>query len=204
MKYDLKIHHRTSIRLRGHDYTQAGEYYVTLCVKDRECLLGEIVQNHVKLSRIGEIAKKCWEEIPKHFPNAGLDEYVIMPNHIHGVIILDNPVGTRLTVGIEHAVGTRHAVSQHERFGKPICGSLSTIIRSFKSAASNRIHSEGYSAFAWQSRFYEHIIRNGRDLDRIRKYILDNPCNWTKDDNFSGNIQADRVHKGMENYSDLR
>jgi putative transposase len=125
----------------------------------------------MELTRIGEIVKECWEGIPKHFPNAVLDEFVIMPDHMHGIIIL---------------VGARHAVPQleipgGEKFGKPICGSLSTIIRSFKSAASNRIHSEGYSAFAWQSRFYEHIIRDGRDFDRIRKYIANNVSKWTED-----------------------
>lgn len=204
MKYDPKIHHRRSIRLRGHDYTQAGEYYVTLCVKDRECLLGEILRDHVKLSRIGEIAKECWEEIPKHFPNAALDEYVIMPNHVHGIIILGNPVGTRHAVSQRDTAPQLHAVSQRERFGKPVPGSLSTIMRSFKSAASKGIHSKGYSAFAWQSRFYEHVIRNAKDLDRIRNYILDNPCTWSKDENFSANIHGGRVQKGMQDYFDLR
>jgi REP element-mobilizing transposase RayT len=172
-------HNRQSIRLRGHDYTQAGEYYVTLCVKYRESLLGEILRNQVELTRIGEIVKECWEGIPKHFSNAVLDEFVIMPNHMHGIVIL---VGTR------KSVGTRHAVSQRvitppsgEQFGNPIRGSLSTIIRSFKSAASNRIHSEGYSAFAWQSRFYEHIIRDAEDHGRIRKYIAGNVSKWFED-----------------------
>jgi putative transposase len=173
MRYDPLRHHRRSIRLRGYDYTQVGEYYVTLCIKDRESVLGEIIRNEMHLTRIGEIVEECWEDIPKHFSNAVLDEFVIMPNHVHGVVIL---------------VGARHAVPQleippsdEERFGKPVCGSLSTIIRSFKSAASNRIHSEGYSAFAWQRNYYEHIIRDGNDLDRIRKYIADNVTKWSED-----------------------
>ena len=179
MRYDPLRHRRQSIRLKGYDYTQAGEYYVTLCVRDREPLLGKILCNEMRLSRIGEIVKECWEGIPKHFPGSRLDEFVIMPDHMHGIVIL---------VGPRHPVGTRHAVSQLEKtsprsceqFGKPVSGSLSTIIRSFKSAASKRIHSEGCSAFAWQSRFYEHIIRDAQDLDRIRKYIANNPTRWSK------------------------
>ena len=177
MKYDPLRHHRRSIRLTGYDYAQAGEYYVTLCVKDRDCILGEILQNEVRLSRIGEIVKQCWEGIPKHFSNAMLDEFIIMPNHLHGIVIL---------------VGTRHAVSQPitssqrekiplqmgEEFGKPICGSLSTIMRSFKSAAANRIHSKGYPEFAWQSRFHDHILRDTYDLDRVRRYMRNNPTRW--------------------------
>jgi REP element-mobilizing transposase RayT len=166
--------------LKGYDYAQAGEYYVTLCIKDRESLLGEIIRNEMHLSRIGEVVKECWEEIPEHFSHARLDEFAIMPNHMHGIIIL---VGTR------HAVSQPYAVSQREKisppsfgqFGKPICGSLSTIIRSFKSAASNRIHSEGYSAFAWQRNYYEHIIRDGHDLDRIQRYIANNVSKWSED-----------------------
>jgi len=186
MRYDPLRHHRRSIRLRGHDYAQAGEYYVTLCVKDRESLLGEILGDRVELTRIGEIVKECWEGIPKHFSNAVLDEFVIMPNHVHGIVILVDRVGTRHAVSQPAAESQLHALPQleipsREQFGKPVCGSLSTIMRSFKSAASKRIHSEGYSAFAWQSRFYEHIIRDGRDGDRIRKYIANNVSKWSED-----------------------
>jgi REP element-mobilizing transposase RayT len=163
--------------LRGHDYAQTGMYYVTVCVKDRECILGENLQNEVKLSRIGKIVKECWEGIPKHFSHAMLDEFVIMPDHLHGIIIL---VGTRHAVSQPLASSQREEISLQtgEEFGRPICGSLSTIMRSFKSAASNRIHSEGYPEFAWQSRFYDHILRDARDLERVRRYIRNNPTRW--------------------------
>ena len=95
MPYDPLRHHRRSIRLRGYDYAQAGDYYVTLCVKEWESLLGAILRNEMLLSRIGEIVKECWEGIPEHFSNALLDEFVIMPNHMHGIIILVDQVGTR-------------------------------------------------------------------------------------------------------------
>jgi len=177
MPYDPLRHHRRSIRLRGYDYAQAGDYYVTLCVKEWESLLGAILRNEMLLSRIGEIVKECWEGIPGHFPRAALDQYVIMPDHMHGIIALVDQVGTR------HAVSRLEKIlpPRSEQFGRPVSGSLSTIIRSFKSAASKRIHSEGFSTFAWQSRFYEHIIRDGRDLDRIRNYIADNVSKWSED-----------------------
>lgn len=200
MKYNPQIHHRRSIRLKGHDYTQAGEYFVTICVKDRECILGNISLDQVKLSRIGEIAKECWERIPQHFSNAGLDEYVIMPNHVHGVIVLTDLVGTRHAVSSQEARSRQENTSVQcaEHFSKPVCGSLPTIIRSFKSAASKRIHEAGFPSFAWQSRFYEHVIRGDRDLDRIRAYILENPSNWFNDDNFANNIHLDPIHNGPE------
>jgi len=178
--YNPLIHHRRSIRLQGHSYAQPGEYYVTLCVKNRAHVLGEICLDQIILSRMGEIVKECWEAIPKHFPSARLDEYCIMPDHMHGIVAL------------VESVRTRHAVSQRydtlERFSHPVAGSLSTIIRSFKSAASKQIHSEGDTSFAWQSGFYEHVITGTRDLDRIRKYIMNNPCRWANAGNLPGDI----------------
>jgi putative transposase len=190
MLHDSLGHHRRSIRLRGYDYTQPGQYFVTLCIKDRKCILGDVVRNEMRLTRIGEIVEECWEEIPEHFSNTLLDEFVVMPNHMHGIIVL---------------VGTRHAVSRleeisppsGERFGGPVSGSLSTIIRSFKSAASHRIHSEGFPTFCWQARFYEHIIRGGADLDRIRRYITNNPKKWSEQsENSEDNPMIHRTSAG--------
>jgi len=87
MKYNSNIHHRKSIRLKSYDYSSAGEYFITICTYNRECILGEAIGEGVKLTEIGEIAQQCWLEIPKHFPKIELDEYVIMPNHIHGIIV---------------------------------------------------------------------------------------------------------------------
>jgi len=91
----------------------------------------------------------------------------------------------------------RNDVSK-SKFGKPIPGSLSTIIGSFKSAVTKAADLAGRKDFGWHGRFFDHIIRDGKDLDRIRKYILDNPANWVNDDNFSENIGMDRVHTGEE------
>src|ERR1035437_1338664 len=93
MQYNPKIHHRRSIRLKGYDYSQEGMYFITICVQDRECLFGEIVQQIMILNDAGKIAEQCWLSIPEHFPNAILHEYVVMPNHIHGIIELSGIVG---------------------------------------------------------------------------------------------------------------
>mgnify|MGYP002814623350 FL=1 len=97
MAYDPLRHHRRSIRLRGHDYSDPGEYYVTICTHNRECVLGEIKDGEMRLSNAGEIAETCWLEIPRHFPNVVLDEFVIMPDHMHGILILKEyvPVGAQ-------------------------------------------------------------------------------------------------------------
>jgi len=93
MKYNPKIHHRRSIRLKGYDYSQTGAYFVTICTKNRECLFGEIVNGKIKLDDGGKIAEQCWIDIPKHFPNAIMDEFVIIPNHIHGIVWINSNVG---------------------------------------------------------------------------------------------------------------
>jgi REP element-mobilizing transposase RayT len=123
----------------------------------------------MKLSIEGMITQRCWEEMPKHFSNVQLDEYIIMPNHIHGIIILT-----------ESVVGTRHAVSLREQFAKPVIGSVPTIVRSFKSATTKRIHEirNTPSLPVWQSRFYDRIIRNDNELNNIRDYIHNNVLQW--------------------------
>jgi REP element-mobilizing transposase RayT len=86
MRYDLQKHHRRSIRLKGYDYTQAGAYFITIVTKDRACLFGRIVDGEMRLSHVGHIVRACWLAIPDHFPHAMVDEFVVMPNHVHGII----------------------------------------------------------------------------------------------------------------------
>jgi putative transposase len=173
------LHKRRSIRLKDYDYSQSGEYFITICTHNHECLFGEVVDEGIKLSPQGKTAQQCWLDIPMHFNNAELDEYVIMPNHIHGIIILK-----------DNSVGTRHAVSLHEQFGKPKCGTIPTIVRSFKSAATRqiRILTNEYEIPIWQSRFYEHIIRDDKDLDNVREYITNNPFNWLLEKDVPNNL----------------
>lgn len=155
---------RKTIRLKEYDYSQPGEYFVTICTKNHECIFGSIVNGKMDLNEMGRVVDKCWKEISEHFPNVELDEYVIMPNHIHGILMLND------------SVGTRHAVSLPERFGKPVPGSLSTIVRSFKSAVTKRINEMHLTdnASLWQPRYYDRIIRSEKELQNIRDYIANN------------------------------
>ncbi|MCU0472098.1 MAG: transposase [Bacteroidales bacterium] len=192
--YNPNIHHRRSFRLRGYDYSQAGLYFVTICVKDRKCLFGEIygsdavwVKNfqppqEMILNDAGKIADNCWLEIPEHFPNVVLHEHIVMPNHIHGLIELkridaipDNSDHNR-----EHNHG-----DNHNQFSKPIPGSISVIIQQYKSSVTRFVNKNNVSHFRWQSRFYEHIIRNEKSRQQITDYILTNPRNWQEDKFFN-------------------
>ncbi|OGQ81235.1 MAG: transposase [Deltaproteobacteria bacterium RIFCSPLOWO2_12_FULL_60_19] len=170
MKYDPEKHHRRSIRIRGYDYLQGGMYFVTICTRDRESLFGEVVDGGMRLNPCGEIARICWAEIPEHFPHAVLDLFVVMPNHIHGIVV----------------VGARHAVplqSSPECFGKPIAGSIPTVVRSFKSAVAKRVNAlRGTPGIpVWQRNYYEHVVRDEESLNRIRQYVADNPTRWAFD-----------------------
>ncbi|MDD5063013.1 MAG: transposase [Candidatus Marinimicrobia bacterium] len=172
----FKDKYRTdSIRLAKYDYAQMGLYFITIITHNRGCIFGNIKNNIMILNDLGKIAEKCWRGIPFHFPNASLLEFIIMPNHIHGIIALS--VETSRFIG---AVSLR---SKSEHFGKPTRQSIPTIIRSFKSATTKMTNE--YRNFnrqpVWQSGYYEHIIRNEDELNRIREYILTNPQNWLKD-----------------------
>jgi putative transposase len=175
MRYDPQKHHRRSIRLKGYDYTQAGAYFITIVTKDRACLFGRIVDGEMRLSHVGHIVRACWLAIPDHFPHAMVDEFVVMPNHVHGIIVLNET---------EH-VGAPHDVPrpEPEQFGKPVPGSIPTIVRSFKSAATKCINEYRSTPGApvWQCNYYEHIIRTEESLNCIREYILTNPLRWHLD-----------------------
>ncbi|MEH2451160.1 transposase [Nostoc sp.] len=173
MPYDPRIHQRRSIRLKGHDYTQPGTYFITLCTQGRQCLFGNVVKGKMQLNYLGHIAFNCWEAIPDHFPHIELDTFVVMPNHLHGILVI-----TDMSVGAWQC----HAPTR-EQFGKPVRGSIPTVIGSYKSAVSKSInviwHTKRQSI--WQRNFYEHISRDQKSLDHIRQYILDNPQRWADD-----------------------
>lgn len=150
MKFDTHIHHRRSIRLKGYDYSAAGGYFVTVVTFRRECLFGEIVEGEIKVNALGRIVQECWNETPAHFPNVEIDSFVIMPNHIHGIVF------------IHENVGATHASPLLPSRG-PSPRSLGAIVGSFKSAVSRRAGLELDSANIWQRNYYEHIIRNQPD-----------------------------------------
>lgn len=177
-----------SARLPNWDYRWNAAYFVTICTQNRECYFGNVVNDKMQLSEIGHIAQSYWQEIPKHFPFVLLDAFIIMPNHMHGIIVIDkqdNAIVETLQVKTLQ-VKTLHATSlpipKKMAFISPKQGSLSTIIRSYKSAVTKnarQIHAD----FAWQSRFHDHIIRNNKSFQTISEYIVNNPMKW-EDDKF--------------------
>jgi putative transposase len=178
-----------SARLPGWNYSSPGYYFVTICTRNSSSYFGEVVAEKVELSEIGICARRFWIEIPEHFSNISLDEYVVMPNHVHGIFVIQEP---------EKTVETLHATSLHERQGSmsnifPKPGSLSAIVRSYKSAVTRWVRKNGYSSFAWQPRFYDHIIRNDESLDEIRRYIRNNPLEWDLDKDHPKNNKGNPV-----------
>jgi putative transposase len=179
MPYDPQKHHRRSIRLKGYDYTQPGAYYITLCTKARQCLFGDVVKGEMRLNSLGYIASTCWQEIPHHFPHVELDAFVIMPNHLHGILVISDTWGgaTRASpLHPTHTLPLRHPCG-------PIPKSVGAIVGSYKSAVSKQINvicnTKGISI--WQRNYYEHINRNQESLDNIRQYIQENPWCWADD-----------------------
>ena len=183
---------RKHIRLRNFDYSSQAWYFITICTKNRRQTLGEIEDGKMHLSAIGEQANLYWNEIPKHFPHIELGEFIIMPDHIHGIIgIINKPNSKERTrhgiTQLKEKPNVRtHVVSQLEQisnniapqtnqFGKTIAGSLSAIIGQFKSTLTRWSRKNGHEYFAWQGRFHDHIIRNDGAFQRISDYIKNNP-----------------------------
>ncbi|MCI0455119.1 MAG: transposase [Candidatus Dadabacteria bacterium] len=150
-------------RLENYDYSQCGYYFVTVCTKNREEWFGKIESGKVILNGFGEVAKNFWVEIPKHFKNVGLDEFIVMPNHIHGIVII---------------VGNAYMRSLQNRT-KML---LSRIIQQYKSSVTREINSlQNDFCFKWHKSFYDHIIRNEKTLNNIREYVVKNPLKWESD-----------------------
>jgi putative transposase len=194
---------RKTIRLKDYDYSSPGEYFVTICSQDKICLFGHIVKEEMQLSIIGDIAQRCWLEIPNHFPNVELDAFVVMPNHIHGIIIIQDSRRDVVLNVPESSDPENHSVHENNnptsdvqlnvptRFS-PRRGTLSVIIRTFKGAVTLGCRRRGFSDFNWQPRFYEHIVRDDKDLNIIRDYIANNPIQWASDED---NLSKDNFHK---------
>jgi len=183
MRYNPEIHHRRSIRLKNFDYTATGAYFVTVCAFDRECLFGEISNGEMKLNEFGYIVNGCWMATKDHFPNTAMDAFVVMPNHVHGIIFIQT--SDKMAV----SEGTACRAPTFESFGAPVAGSMATIVRSFKSAATKRINQirNNPGTTVWQRGFFEHVIRNEKELNTIRCYIEENPTNWCQDTNNPAN-----------------
>ena len=176
-RYNPDIHHRRSIRLRDYDYSQDGLYFISICIKTRECLFGEIVDDEMILNKNGEIVEKCWLDITQHYPDTVLHEFVVMPNHLHGIVEITAPVGAQNFVPLQTPTD-RNAppLPRRNEFQKIIPRSIGAIVRGFKIGTTKQL---GYSV--WQRNYYEHIIRDGNSYQIISDYILNNPKKWQTD-----------------------
>jgi putative transposase len=169
--YGPEKHHRKSIRLRDYDYMQARAYFVTVCTHDAVRIFGAVVDGHMVLSDAGRIVQGCWDDLPYHYSHVQLDAFVIMPNHVHGIIMLMDHVGA----GFKPAPTESTLLRRH---------GLPEIIRAFKTFSSRCINQLRRTSGTpvWQRNYYEHIIRNDDDLHEVRRYIDDNPARWAEDE----------------------
>jgi putative transposase len=168
-RYDPDMHHRHTIRLRDYDYASGGAYFITICTVDRACLFGQIDGDLVCLTEFGRIVSDCWARVTEHFPHAHMDAIVVMPNHVHVVILL---------TGSPPADET-----SPRRFGSTVSGSVSAIVQATKAAISRQINIARRTPGApvWQRNYYERVIRDETELDRAREYITLNPARWSED-----------------------
>ena len=189
--FDPKNYHRRSIRLKGYDYTQPGAYFVTICTRDRELLFGNVIDGVMHLNRMGLAVQKTWLDLPRPYPYADLDAFVIMPNHVHGVIVLTDDGGggsvprqpsapEQIQAGqvpLANQVETRPCPGVKPRHGLP------EIVRAFKSFSARRVNALRCtcSVPVWQRNYYEHIVRDHDECGRIRQYIENNPEEWDRD-----------------------
>ena len=185
-----------STRLQSWDYGWSGLYFITICTANRETYFGDIIHDEMNLSEIGQIAYNLWFEIPHHAQHIELGDFIVMPNHVHGIINLTNNIDNDVNANNENTVTveTRHALSLHQqtigqkRFQNQGKNTISSIIGSYKSAVTKQVHKSKLE-FKWQSRFYDHIIRDEKSYQNIRNYIINNSVNWKDDEYNNGNIR---------------
>ncbi len=175
MPYNPWRHHRRSIRLQGFDYSQPGMYYVTLTIQDREPILGSVVGERVQLSKLGQIVQEEWLRTPIVRPGVKLDEFVIMPDHLHAIVVICEERN-----GVSFVGANSYSPRQVTPFRSP-SRTVGAIIRGFKGASTKRINEQRGTPGArfWQRNYYEHIVRDERDYRRIQQYILENPIRLT-------------------------
>jgi len=176
-----QIKKRKLNRLKDYDYYQDGFYFVTICTKNREEIFGKIDDGKMILNEYGEIAKNCWLDLPNHYQNCVLDEFIVMTNHVHGIIIIENNIGIPVVGNGLKPFPTKPFPTKNH--------GLSEIIRGFKTFSAKYINlKSGEKIFQWQKSFYDHIIRNEISLNNIRDYIINNPLKWDLDENILENF----------------
>jgi putative transposase len=194
MTYDPTKHHRRSIRLRGYDYRQAGAYFVTICTQSRECTFGQVVEGRMILNAPGQMVELVWRELHQYYPGIETDAFVVMPNHVHGIITL---VGA----------GPRACPDkswQPQGVAPTAIMSLPDVVHRLKSLTTAKyrrgVIQDSWPAFPgrlWQRNYYEHVIRHERELDAVRRYIEENPLRWDQDPENPAMAQAVGDHRGL-------
>ena len=188
----MLLKYRQPNRLLGYNYSWNGLYFVTICTKDRVSYFGDIVDFEMRLNENGRMVEKQWLWLANQYPYIFLDEFVIMPNHFHGIIEIDETFhGQTNQIGVAvDTVGTGHDLSlQRTAIPPQKIKSLSEIIGAFKTTSSKLIHQTDLFDFAWQRSFHDHIIRDPESLEKIRLYIKNNPAKWHEDRNNPINIK---------------
>jgi REP element-mobilizing transposase RayT len=165
-RYNPQLHHRRSIRLKGFDYSQAGAYFITVCTQDRVCCLADIRDGQAVLSAAGLIVAETWRSLPSRFAGIGTDAFIVMPNHVHGIVIVD---GTSFNNGAPQGAMNRSPT-------------LGECVRTFKAASTRLIRQRGLDGFGWQRNYHERVIRDDEELTRVREYIQANPVQWADDE----------------------
>ena len=169
-----KQHNRRSIRLSGYDYAQSGAYFVTACIQKRVCLFGSITNGEMQLNDAGRIVQEVWRELPARFPQVRTDNFIVMPNHIHGIVL----VGAQFIAPSNSPPDIAESPTGSAIGSAPTLGE---IIRAYKAISTREIHRTVKADFSWQRNYYEHIVRNEESLNRIREYIVNNPIQWDFD-----------------------
>jgi REP element-mobilizing transposase RayT len=177
-------HHRRSIRLRDYDYSQIGAYFLTICAHHRAFLFGDIVNGEMRTNAAGQVVQATWEMLPSHYPGVTPDAFVIMPNHIHGIVVIDcvpnhSSVGAQFIAPPSRTVASGGAINRAPTPDR--APTLGGIIRGFKARTPHRLHRNLGIVRVWQRNYYEHVIRGNASLARIREYITNNPLRWAFD-----------------------
>ena len=183
MAYNEEQNHHRSIRLANYDYAQAGAYFVTVCTHERMCLFGDVILETMRPNDTGQVVHDEWLRTAEIRPDINLDSFQVMPNHLHAIVIFDEEVSSKLTVGA-------HSRAPFSRQPK----SLGSLVAGFKSATTKRINQlRGTPGTpVWQRNYYERVIRNEREMDATRQYIVDNPAKWAEDAENPGNLRRQR------------
>ncbi len=186
-RYDPNRHHRRSIRLRGYDYTRSGAYFLTVVTQDRLCLFGDVTDEGMSLNDAGKMVRSVWDRIPDRFPSIELDEFAVMPNHVHGIVVIHkSPVGASL-VGAPGDGGNAGSIDR-QRENARVAPALGDVVGAYKSLTTveyaRRVDEDRWEPFngrLWQRNYYEHVIRNDEEWNRVREYVLCNPMRWETD-----------------------